>query len=83
MNKFEYLPKEIIKSTELTPAERLTEMMLFDYYFDIDNAGNYKNNRNIVLKTVAIAWDINESTFKEHIHYIFLLQIFGSVSYSC
>jgi len=70
LGNFVKVPTQFLYDTNLTPAERLTEMILFDYYFDIDNAGNYKNNRNIVLKTVAIAWDINESTFKEHIQSI-------------
>lgn len=70
LGDFVKVPTQFLYDTNLTPAERLTEMVLFDYYFDIDKSGNFKNDRNVVLKTVAIAWGIKESTFKEHIQSI-------------
>lgn len=70
LGDFIKVPTQFLYDTNLTSAERLTEMVLFDYYFDIDKNGNFKNNRNVVLKTVAIAWGIKESTFKEHIQNI-------------
>jgi len=70
LGDFIKVPTQFLYDTNLTPAERLTEMVLFDYYFDIDKSGNFKNNRNVVLKTVAIAWGIKESNFKKHIQSI-------------
>lgn len=70
LGDFIKVPTQFLYDTNLTPAERLTEMVLFDYYFDIDKNGNFKNNRNVVLKTVAIAWGIKESNFKKHIQSI-------------
>lgn len=67
LGNFIKVPTQFLYDTNLTPAERLTEMMLFGYYFDIDNKGNFKNRGNVVLETVALCYGINPDAFKKHI----------------
>lgn len=67
LGNFIKVPTQFLYDTNLTSAERLTEMMLFGYYFDIDKNGNYKNRGNVVLETVALHYGISPDTFKKHI----------------
>lgn len=64
------VPLQFLFDKNLTAAERLCLMMLFDFYFDIDSKGNFKNKSNVVFKTIATLYNISESTINEHLQNI-------------
>lgn len=64
------VPTQFLYDTNLTAAERICLMILFDFYFDIDSTGNFKNKSNVIFKSIATYYNISESTINEHLQNI-------------
>jgi hypothetical protein len=59
LGNFVKVPTQFLYDTNLSPAVRLALILVFGFYFTIDEKGNFKNRRNVILQSVATYYGIN------------------------
>ena len=66
LGNFVKIPTQFIYDTNLTPVERLTAMMVFDFYFDVNENGFKNKGNNVNLKSVATCYGVKYDAFKKN-----------------
>lgn len=68
LGDFAKVPVQFIYDTNLTPAERIALMMVFDFNFEIDDKGHFiKKHRTVNIKSAATYYNTSYDALKKAI----------------